>query len=201
MGGHDKWEATHHITWSFFGKRLHVWDKWTGAIRVEADDLVVLMNINTSQGRAWKAGNELTDGDLKQALQDGMEMWINDAYWMFMPYKLKDSGVTLKYNGTGTTEEGASADVLQLTFADVGVTPENRYLVYVDHASRLVVQWDYYANATDEDRRFTTPWANWKQMGEILLSDNRGKGQHTDIAVYQSLPASIYTSPEPMKLP
>jgi len=160
-----------------------------------------LMNINTEEGRAWEAGVELTDDALVKALQDGMEMWINDAYWLVMPYKLKDSGVTLKYQGTGTTEEGAAADVLQLTFAGVGVTPENKYLVYVDTVSRLVVQWDYFASADDAERKFTTPWANWSTYGDILLSDDRGRGQHTGIAVYASLPASVYSSPDAVKLP
>lgn len=46
-----------------------------------------------------------------------------------MPYKLKDSGVTLKYKGEGQTEEGEPAQVLVLTFKDVGVTPQNKYEV------------------------------------------------------------------------
>ena len=44
-----------------------------------------------------------------------------------MPYKLKDSGVTLKYKGQDTLETGHPAEKLQLTFEEVGKTPENKY--------------------------------------------------------------------------
>src|SRR2546421_138000 len=30
MGGRRAWDQTRYISWRFFGKRLHVWDKWTG---------------------------------------------------------------------------------------------------------------------------------------------------------------------------
>ena len=33
-----------------------------------------------------------------------------------MHYKLRDSGVTLKYHGEGMTEEGLPAYILELTF-------------------------------------------------------------------------------------
>ena len=45
-----------------------------------------------------------------------------------MPFKLKNSGVTLKYLGdTTATKDGKPADVLQLTFEGMGVTPDNKH--------------------------------------------------------------------------
>ena len=104
-----------------------------------------------------------------EALKDGESAWINDAYWVFMPYKLKDTGVTLKYLGKGTTQAGASADVLELTFENVGRTPENKYHVYVDDESRLVTQWDYYPQASDAEPRFQLPWLE-RGMSQPLLN-------------------------------
>lgn len=202
LGGREAWDETRFITWRFFGKRLHVWDKWTGDIRIEVDEWVILMNINTGEGRAWVDGEETTDPeDLARTLQSGREYWINDSYWMFMPYKLKDSGVTLKYLGSGTTQEGHPAHVLQLTFKHVGVTPQNKYRVYVDPETHLVVQWDYFTNATDREPKFMSPWRDWKRCGNIMLSDDRGRSQHTDIAVFDELPQEILTSPAPVSFP
>ena len=201
LGGRKNWDATRYITWRFFGKRLHVWDKWTGDIRFEEGDLTVLMNIHTQQGRVWQGEEEITQPDtLAARLKRGYEAWINDSYWMFMPYKLKDAGVTLKYKGAGETEEGRPADVLILTFKDVGVTPQNKYEVWVDKEDRLVRQWAFYARAADPEPRFVNPWSNWQQHGRILLSDDRGRSRHTDIAVFDELPSAVFKSPEPIDL-
>jgi hypothetical protein len=117
---------------------------------------------------------------------------------MFMPYKLKDSGVTLEYVGDGTMEDGREAEVLQLTFKEVGRTPDNRYHVYIARDSGLVEQWDFYGNYADEEPGFRIPWHNWQSYGDIKLSDSRGEGGHTDLGVYDQLPESVFTSPEPV---
>ena len=107
LGGRANWDATRYITWRFFGFRLHVWDKWTGDIRFEQGDLTVLMNIHSKEGHAFVDGKKISDPDtLAAKLDHGYRAWINDSYWLVMPYKLKDSGVTLHYRGIETTEDG-----------------------------------------------------------------------------------------------
>jgi hypothetical protein len=212
MGGRKAWDDTRIITWNFFGRRRLVWDKHTGDVRIESgtaggdDHSLVLVNIVTKRGRAWKAGTEITDADeLATTMQDGWETWVNDGYWLFMPYKLKDSGVTLKYVGEGATEDGRDADIIQMTFADVGVTPHNKYQVWIARDDHLVAQWAYYEKASDETPKFTSPWKNWRPFGttEIKLSDERGERNGkpmklTDIAVFDELPKSVFTSPSPV---
>jgi hypothetical protein len=205
MGGRRAWDETRYIRWSFFGRRHHVWDKYTGNIRVEGVDreteipYLILMNIYTKEGRAWESGEEVTDpGRLAELLDRGEAVWINDSYWLVMPYKLKDSGVTLEYLGEAAMEDGRPAEVLRLTFKGVGRTPDNKYHVWVARDTDLVEQWAYYRNFTDPEPGFTGPWRNWQQYGQILLSDNRGERGHTDLAVYDELPASVFASPEPV---
>lgn len=199
LGGRQNWDDTRCLTWKFFGRRRHVWDKWSGDLRFEDSDLIVLMNLNSGDGRAWKSGEEIQNPDsLKELLDHAYAAWINDSYWMFMPYKLKDNGVTLKYKGEGETTDGKPADVLQLTFNGVGLTPQNKYLVYVDKESRLVTQWDYFRNADDEEPTLSTPWRNWKRYGEILLSDDRGERKMTDVAVLDEAPPTVFETPQPI---
>lgn len=201
LGGRSAWDETRYITWRFFGGRLHVWDKWTGDLRYESGELLVLMNVNTREGRAWQSGIQIADADtLAARLQHGYEAWINDSYWLVMPYKLKDSGVTLTYKGIGATEAGDAAEILTLTFKGVGVTPQNKYDVYVTEGERLVRQWAFYANAADESPRFVGPWDDWQQHGRIWLSDGRGQRGHTEVAVFEELPRSVFESPEPVDL-
>ena len=88
--------------------------------------------------------------------------------------------------------------MLELTFKDVGVTPQNKYAVWIDQESRLVTQWAFYREAADAEPRFTGPWTNWQRHGSILLSDGRGERQHTDVAVLDKLSRKVFTSPDPL---
>lgn len=117
-----------------------------------------------------------------------------------MPYKLRDPSVRLRYAGQREVDT-VMTDVLELTFEDdAGMTPHNKYLVYVDPDTDLVVQWDYYERAEDRAPTLSTPWKDWKQYGEIWLSGNRGElrgrpAKLTDIAVHDELPAWMFTQP------
>lgn len=189
-GGATAWNDTRYLGWNFFGSRQHVWDKETGDVYIKSlkDPIEIKMNINDKTGEVW-LNNELTteQDSLDKYLQKGYEWWVNDSYWLVLPFKLQDSGVTLKDLGEGTTEEGRAADRLSLTFDKVGVTPQNKYHIYIDKSSRLITQWDFYNNTTDEDPRFKIPWKNYIPYGNILLSGDRGRMAITDIRVGESL--------------
>ncbi len=196
MGGRENWDRTRYLTWRFFGRRLHVWDRWTGDVRFEEADRITLINVHSMKGRVWKAGVEIAEPDsLKKYVDRGYRAWINDSYWLVMPYKLKDSGVTLTYAGEAKMENGRDAYVLTLTFNAVGVTPKNKYDVFVDRERMLVEQWAFYRNASDEKPRFSGPWTGWEPHGGILLSAGRGTRAHSDVAVYDDLPRAVFESP------
>ncbi|MFT7382420.1 MAG: hypothetical protein ACI9Z3_002314 [Roseivirga sp.] len=196
MGGRKAWDETRHIAWNFFGARELVWDKWTGDVRIDMRNTTFLVNINDNTGKVFIDGREITDADsLADLVSRGKSAWINDAYWLVMPYKLKDSGVTLKYMGEEMTKE-KMADKLELTFEAVGVTPNNRYWVWVDKESKLVSQWAYYRNAADTAQGFNVPFQNYQKMGNILLSGDRGDRQITNVMVFDELPLAVYKSVE-----
>ncbi len=207
LGGHRAWDSTRYLTWRFFGDRRHLWDRKNGDLRIEktgqaGESVVIIMNLHTVQGRVFSGGQELTDPEkLKEMLEDGRRAWINDSYWLLMPYKLKDKGVTLRYLGEAKTLEGSAAQILQLTFTGVGVTPQNKYHVYVGRETGLVEQWDFYRDKTDEKPVFKVPWRDWKRYGRIMISGDRGESNGkaarlTDIAVFDELPASVFDSAE-----
>ena len=187
-GGRQNWEDARLIKWNFFGSRKLAWDKHTGQVRIDflKEELKIIMNIHTKQGKAIRNDSLFTEGPVYEALMEkGKSVWINDSYWLVLPFKLKDSGVTLKYVGEEPTQEGNLADVLQLTYQNVGKTPNNKYLVYVDKTTRLISQWDFYTNATDEEPRFQLPWKDYKTYGPIKLSGDRGKYALTEIEVWK----------------
>lgn len=195
MGGRKAWDNTCFLTWSFFGRRKHFWNKCTGDIRIESlpDSTVYLMNIYSGKGTVRIGAADITDPSLLDSLMDkAMAYWINDSYWLVMPFKLKDSGVTLKYVGEGKTEQNADADILQLTFKSVGVTPENKYHLWVDKSSKLVTQWAYFSKNENQKPDFITPWDNYKKVGNILLSGGRGKRSLTEIDAPENIPDALF---------
>ncbi|MEM6829200.1 MAG: hypothetical protein AAGA66_18760 [Bacteroidota bacterium] len=197
MGGRKAWDETRFISWNFFGRRTHIWDKLEGDVRIEepSNNLTILMNIHSEKGKVMIGGEEVSNPDsLSKYLDMGKRYWINDSYWLVMPYKLKDSGVTLRYIGEDTTQLGEKSDIIRMSFKDVGVTPQNVYDVWVDVESKFVTQWAYYTDANQEEPRFTTPWSDYKKYGTIYLSGDRGDYKLSDIKVLQEVPPNTFDS-------
>lgn len=193
MGGRKAWDETRVLAWNFFGRRKHVWDKWTGDYRLDEGERTVLMNLNTGKGRVFEKGVEVTDEAARaKALASAKSTWINDSYWLVMPYKLKDDGVTLKWKGDGALPDGRTADVLELSFQSVGDTPQNVYHVWIARDTHLVEQWAYFPSREDREPKLTTAWANWMPYGRILLSSDRtAERKLTEIQVLDTPPASL----------
>jgi len=196
MGGRKQWDQLHYLAWNFFGVRDLVWDKQSGRVRIDfpRDSSVYLVNVNTMEGKVWRKGQEVTQPDsLAKFLNIGKSIWINDSYWLVMPFKLKDSGVTLKYLRTDTTRQGQSADVLQLTFQEVGNTPDNKYEVFVDQKDHLIKQWAFFKEAQQEEASAIWPWDNYKDYNGLLLSAERSddKGPK-NVRVYETLDNKVF---------
>lgn len=196
MGGRNNWDTERFFTWNFFGSRSLWWDKLNGDVRIQmhkADSTLILVNIFDGTGRVYSNGEEMNHPDsLSKYLKRGKGIWINDAYWLFMPFKLKDSGVTLTYVGEDTTQAGIAADVLQLTFEGVGNTPQNKYHVWVDRSDNLIKQWAFFRKNDMGEPNFITPWIDYKEYGSIILSGDRGKRKITNIAVLEYMDESIF---------
>lgn len=212
MGGREAWERTRHLKWNFFGMRKHLWDKHTGRARIDATTrdgtkILALIDLDDKTGRIWKDGQEITEPtERDRFLNMAHGWWINDSYWLLMPYKLRDPGVTLAYKGEGEMEAGEPADIIALTFERVGLTPQNKYHVWIARESGLVEQWAFYESASDPEPQFITPWKDWREYGGIKLSGDRGEMNGramklTEIAVYDELPDEVFTSPEPPDFP
>ena len=184
LGGQDAWNATHYLRFDFavdrggktLVRRAHTWDKWNGRYRVEGKDkdgkdVVVTMNVNTKEGQATSGGAPLTGAELKAALDDAYSWWVNDTYWLLMPYKMRDPGVTLAMAGR-ETKGGDSWDKVLLTFADVGLTPKDRYWVFVNAKTGLVDRWEFVLKG-EKTPPEPFEWKGWKPHGKIQLADDR----------------------------
>jgi hypothetical protein len=197
LGGRENWDKTRFISWNFFGVRNLVWDKHESRVRIESlkDSIVYLANVGAGTGRVQIKGVELTEPDsLKKMLKRAKSIWINDSYWLVMPFKLKDSGVTLKYIGEDTLRGSQRYNVLQLTFKQVGDTPDNKYKLYVDIKDKLIKHWSYFSDASADSANWTRPWDNYQRYGAILLSADRSdNGGPKNVKVDETLEDKIFT--------
>lgn len=199
MGGRPSWDAMGTLSWNFLGARKLVWDKPSGKVRIDnlrevspLETLIVNLK-DTSDVQLKMNGEVITQPDsLQKYGKMGRAIWINDSYWIVMPFKLKDSGVTLKYVKEDTTDVGESAHILQLTFTDVGNTPQNKYEVAVSKERKLVTQWAFYREKDQEEPLFTTPWDDYKDYNGLLLASNRGMRTISEISVTDSPPSGIF---------
>jgi hypothetical protein len=197
MGGRKNWDNTRYISWNFFGGRDLIWDKRDNKVRIESfkDSITYLVDLDKLKGRVSVRGQEIKEPDsLSKMLSKGKSIWINDSYWLLMPFKLKDTGLTLKYIGEDTLTTGAKCNVLELTFKDIGDTPQNKYRIFVDENDNLVKQWSYYSNASQDSANFTRPWDNYQKYGDILISADRSDGGGPkNVKVDDNLPEKIFT--------
>ncbi len=203
MGGYENWKNARYFAWSFFGGQYQIWDKQTGDFHWERDTLVANYNLRTQTGQAYSRGKDISATPAGQKLVGRMPaIWNNNSWWLLMPFKLKDSGVTLTYKGPAKTMAGQPADLLQMTFKNVGTTPQNRYEVLVSPTTGLVEEWAYFPNATDAQPAFRRTWSNYIRQGQILLATNRDEAtkpaRFENIATAQTLPAGVMTSAVPV---
>jgi len=194
LGGRAAWDRARVLEWNFFGRRSHVWDKWTGDYRLEDGTRVVLMNLNTGVGRVFEGGVEVIAAETRtKELARAKSIWINDSYWLVMPYKLLDPGVTLRDGGQRKLASGAPADVVRVEFEAVGDTPKNAYDVFVSQDTRLVAEWSYFEDRSDAEPKLSSPWSGWQEFHGIRLCGDRGpKRSITDIAVRDEPPAKLH---------
>jgi len=183
LGGREAWRGTRYLRFDWAvergGKpvvrRAHFWDKWKGDYRLEAasregEPFVVVMNLKTREGRAWSGGRELEGEALKAQLEDAFGAWTNDTYWLLAPFKLLDPGVSLKLAGS-ESKDGKTWDKVELGFDSVGLTPKDRYWVWVDRETGLVDRWDYVLGGGDDPPTSWT-WEGWAEHGRIKLPND-----------------------------
>lgn len=193
MGGKERFAAARLLRFDFAPVRdgkitssyHHWWDRQTGAYRVEGVSKEgvpyrILFDVGTKQGKAWLGDRELAGEELAQWLERGYGRFINDTYWLLMPWKWLDPGVNLEYGGKKTVD-GQEYDVVTLSFGSgIGLTSNDRYWAYVSTKSNLMERWEYVLETEEgaPGAAAPTPWAweEWKEtQSGVKLATMRRK--------------------------
>ena len=210
LGGRESWERARFLHFTFLrqGRRIDItWDRYDGRYRLEATNeagvpYVLVMNLLTRQGKVAVEGRPIEGAELSEYLNRALRIWAGETYWLLMPYKLRDPGVVVTYEG----EESAGSvvyDKLHLRFEHVGFTPGDEFSIYVNRRSHLVDRWRFkLESGVEGDFR----WSGWARFGGILLATERtGATGETilfeNIVVTDSLPDEVFTSLGRVSLP
>jgi len=184
--------------------RSHRWDRYEGRARVqqttaEGEVITVFLTEAPEEGEAWLNGEAVVDERRTELLRAAYRAHINDAYWLIMPYKWSDPGVQLSYQGESTDEEGRRWEVVELGFEDgTGLTPQNRYLAFIDPESGRMERWHHFPNA--EAEAAPADWVDWQRFGPIELAVNRLSNGRIRISfphlrVETTLPDGVFSGP------
>ena len=198
MGGKQAWMRARFVRFDFrvtaggkeVARRAHLWDKPLGRYRLEGKNkegksTLALFNVADQTGKAYVDGKELQGAGEAKALKDAYATFINDMYWLAMPWKWLDEGVNLKYAGQrklGPT----SYDIVELTFGRVGLTPGDRYRAFVSPRSHMMEHWEYTLQSGNKGswdwsyittggvslaRKHTSADGKVIDMGEVQVTD------------------------------
>lgn len=189
MGGPAGWEKARYLRFDWVVERdgtraahvRHLWDRWDGRYRVEWETrdkkkIVALFNVNTKEGKVTVDGKPVEGEELKKNLEAAYDRFINDGYWLLMPWKLKDPGVKLEYAGQ-TELDGKKYDLVHIHFGQVGLTPGDHYWAYINHDTHLMDRWAYFLQGMVKDKgepalekATVWDWRKWEDVGGIKLA-------------------------------
>lgn len=207
MGGLPAWEKVRFLRFDWVVERdsktvayaRHLWDRYEGRYRVEwesrdGEAIVALFNVNTRAGRARVNGQPARDEDEQKYLDQAYGRFINDSYWLLMPWKLKDPGVKLEYAGEAQLE-GTTCDLIKVSFESVGLTPGDHYWAYVNRQTHLMDRWAYflerYEGKPNLDKATPWNWRRWESVGGVKLARDKlrvGENAKIHFPVLQVLP-------------
>ena len=214
LGGPEAWASLPVLRFDFAFERdgarqtiaSHLWDRRTGDYRVEwqggADSVyVALFDVDTREGTVYLNGEPAAEAEQAALLERAYGRFINDTYWFLMPIKMLDDGVTRTYMPDSSS---AGTEVVQLAFDDVGLTPGDRYWVYVDTASGEVSEWAYQLQGGGTGRfRWTGYEEHPVPAGTVRVATRKeaadgSRALLTDnVAVMNDAPDGAFTDPQP----
>lgn len=184
MGGREGWQRARYFEFDFvvqrdgreLTRRSHHWDRHRGDYHLRwlagSDTVVAVFNTSDARAGAVRVNGQEVEGPREDSLlTSAYARHINDSYWLIMPYKWRDPGVTLTSQGRQTDAQGREWDVVKLTFANVGLTPQNEYLAFVNPQTGLMERWHHFPRAGAQPAVYD--WKNWQQFGPILLATEK----------------------------
>jgi hypothetical protein len=152
--GHEHWERTGAVSWTFRGVHHHLWDKQRHFARVRWDNYEVLVDLNRQTGIARREGAVLPPDEAAALVETAWKYWINDSFWLNPVSKIFDPGTTRQ-----RISSNDQYDRLLVTYHSGGVTPGDSYLWIVDK-NGLPAAWKMWVSIIPIGG-VKISWENW----------------------------------------
>ncbi len=216
MGGAAGFADARYLRFNFVSVRggaartvaRHLWDRRTDDYRVDGttragQPYTVLFNLDRrDSGLTWLAGAPASDSMHTALLKSAYGRFVNDSYWLLMPTKLRDPGVTLTM-APDTTFGGQEYDVVHLSFSGVGLTPGDQYWAYLNRRTHLMDRWAMrLEDFAPTDTTAVYSWVDYARFGPLTLSPRKinpttpgSEIRHDSLAVLTAVPTGVFTDP------
>lgn len=151
----------------------HRWDLRKNRDRVAWKDKAgvvrdVVVDLGTKQGEALVDGHRVEGDARTDALEKAYARWVNDSYWLLLPLKTFDPGVTRALEAP-REHGGVTYDVIRLEFGDVGLTPSDRYWLFFDRTTGRIARWEMVLQG-DAPPPKGNSWIDYRPVGPLVLA-------------------------------
>jgi len=153
----EAWDSTRWLRWTFLGQHDYIWDKDRHLVEVRWSDYRVLLDPNTTTGKAWKKGEALAGEALQKILNKALAFFFNDSFWLNPVVKAFDPGTR---RGILPLKDGSQGLVVEYTSG--GVTPGDAYLWILDDNHRPKA-WRMWVSVLPIGGLENT-WEGWMQL-------------------------------------
>jgi hypothetical protein len=163
--GGENWAKVREVRFTFVveqeGKPLfsaqHVWNVAAGTDQVKWKD---------KQGKDHQVTANLFAPPSDDEGKAAYARWVNDSYWLLAPLKIRDRGVKVEMGGLKDLN-GVTCETARLKFDNVGLTPTDQYVFYIDPKTKLPRAWDYIPQS---GTGMQATWEKFQSFGGLNLA-------------------------------
>jgi hypothetical protein len=163
--GGENWAKVKEVHFTFAveqeGKplfsRQHVWNVAAGTDEVKWKD---------KEGKDHQVTANLAAPASDDEGKTAYARWVNDSYWLLAPLKIRDPGVKVEAGGPKDLN-GVTCETVRLKFDNIGLTPTDQYVFYIDPKTKLPLAWDYIPQS---DTGMQATWEKFQSFGGLNLA-------------------------------
>lgn len=153
-------------------RRTHTWDRQTGDYRLEGkmagEPYVVLFNVNTRQGQAYRGLRLEAATDQEQLLRQAYSFYVNDTFWLLGLTRLDQPGVTLQEVGVKPVTGRGFPTIYARIDPAKNIAPSEQYWYHVDNELGLPAAFSFTPPGKTAPLS-TFLWVRWQKLGKINL--------------------------------